>query len=162
LFQRLLVQRQPADGERSAARRARLHQERGAAAHNLKRGPGGTLDVETIVRVLQLESIPSHPAVLMTNTQAAIPLLAAAGALSARQAEQLADGYRFLRRVESGLRLLNTSARHDLPADGAQLAQLALLLGHSNPTRLSEQCVHYQASNRALFYDLFPENRTEP
>jgi len=36
--------------------------------------------------------------------------------------------YKFLRSVESGLRLMNTTARHDMPNDPVQLERLAFLL----------------------------------
>jgi hypothetical protein len=46
---------------------------------------------------------------------------------------------------------LAAPARHDLPSDGEQLGRLALLLGHSNPQRLREQCLALLADNRAAF-----------
>lgn len=154
LIAQLLVERPAQPADRQELRRWRLQLEQGASPQNLKRGPGGTLDVEYLVQWLQLRTAAAHPGVLSPNTQSAIPLLAAAGALSPEQAEQLAAGYRFLRRVESGLRLLNTSARHDLPADAAVLGQLALLVGHSNPAKLREQCLAHMAANRLLFDEL--------
>ncbi len=157
LVRELLVGRPAAILSRQELRRARLQLESGASPQNLKRGPGGTLDVEQLVQFLQLESAASQPQVLCTSTQAAMERLAEAGALPAELASRLGESYRFLRRVESGLRLLNTSARHDLPADAQQLGQLALLLGHSNPQRLRDECLAYMASNRALFDELTPD-----
>jgi glutamate-ammonia-ligase adenylyltransferase len=104
--------------------------------------------------MLQLQHAAVRPDILITNTQSAITALCAAGVLPAPIAETLGDSYRFLRRVESGLRLLDTPARHDLPADAAELHQLALLLGHSNPDRLREQCLLFLAENRATFDQL--------
>ena len=88
---------------------------------------------------------------LVTHTQSAIAALAAAGILTRDTADQLGQSYRFLRRVESGLHLLDTSAREQLPAEAEELSQLALLLGHGNPARLREQCLQYMSENRALF-----------
>jgi glutamate-ammonia-ligase adenylyltransferase len=157
LLRQLIVQRPKAQGELSETRQSRFQLERGASANNLKRGPGGTLDVEFIVQLLQLQYAGARPDVLTTNTQAAIAALATAGALTPGAAETLGDSYRFLRRVESGLRLLDTSARHDLPEAKAELAQLALLLGHSNPERLRQRCLDAMAENRAQFEALTSE-----
>lgn len=154
LIRQLLVERPANPADRDEVRRARLQLEMDAAPQNLKRGSGGTLDVEHLVQMLQLENAAQHPALLDTNTQSAIPLLAGAGVLAPEVALRLGDSYRFLRRVESGLRLLNTSARHDLPTDPQDLNQLALLLGHSNADRLREQCHSYLAANRELFHQL--------
>ena len=72
--------------------------------------------IEEIARGCDTAQLHAHPDVLKTNTQSAIDALADAGALDAPTAQKLDDAYRFLRRVESGLRLLDTSARHDLHA----------------------------------------------
>ena len=160
LIRQLLTQRPRRDSDRNDLRHSRFQLEKGATPQNLKRGLGGTLDVEFIVQMLQLENGAAHPAVLSTNIQHALTALAAAGVLPHHVAEQLGNSYRFLRRVESGLRLLNTSARHDLPADPQQLSQLALLLGHSNPSRLRDQCQSFMLENRTLFEQLVAPGAT--
>lgn len=154
MLQGLLTQRSWSGTEFTELRRARTILEQDAGELNLKRGRGGTLDVEFLVQVLVLKYAAKWPEVLVPNTQAALATLGAVGAVDATIAEQLGTGYRFLRRVESGLRLLNTSARHDLPEDAVPLAQLALLLGHSNPGRLRERCVQWMAEIRAIFEQL--------
>jgi len=154
LIHNLIAQRPRRDQDRGELRSSRLQLEKGAVADNLKRGPGGTLDVEFLVQMLQLENAAAHPQVLAPNVQEALTALAKAGVLTGETAERLGNSYRFLRRVECGLRLLNTAARHDLPAEPQQLAQLALLLGHSNPVRLREQCLVHMAENRAVFEQL--------
>jgi glutamate-ammonia-ligase adenylyltransferase len=133
-----------------------LQLEKGAAPHNLKRGPGGTLDIEFVAQFLQLENASEDSRVLTANTQDALSALIAAGVVPSELGQALGDSYRFLRRVESALRLLNTSARHDFPADAEPLGQLALLLRHSNPSRLREECLARMSENRAAFDGLFP------
>lgn len=151
LIEQLLRERSANEADFAELRRSRLELERGAETENLKRGPGGTLDVEYLVQGLQLHFASAQAEVLETNTQQAIARLASAGRLKPDVAELLGDNYRFLRRVESGLRLLERSARHDLPADRQDLAQLAYLLGHGNPDRLRDQCLAAMASNRLIF-----------
>ena len=111
-------------------RRSRLQLERGASPTILKRGPGGTLDVEFIVQMLQLQHAAAKPDVLTTNTQSATCRTGnGRRARAGGAAEKLGDSYRFLRRVESGLRLLDTSARHDLPEAKAELRAAGVALG---------------------------------
>jgi [glutamine synthetase] adenylyltransferase / [glutamine synthetase]-adenylyl-L-tyrosine phosphorylase len=98
-----------------------------------------------------LRSAHDRPDLLIPNTQEALAALTAAEVFDRSRGETLGDNYRFLRRVESGLRLLNTSARHDLPTNVLELRQLAMLLGHSNAERLAEQCLLVMAANRELF-----------
>ena len=154
IVQQAIVGRPPLAEDWSEMRRKRLQLEHGASPHNLKRGPGGALDVEYLVQILQLHHAAQSPQVLVTNTQAALVALVSAGALSADAAATLGDAYRFLRRVESGVRLLNTAQRHDVPGDPAEMQRLALLLGHGNPERLRQQCLTWMAETRAIFDQL--------
>ena len=59
----------------------------------------------------------SHPDELVPGTLRAIDALLDARILETSAAEYLASSYRFLRSVEARLRLMDTTARHDLPAD---------------------------------------------
>ena len=126
----------------------------GAATTNLKRGIGGTLDVEFAVAMLQLRHASDHPEVVVPGTLDAIERLRQAGQLMDEAADQLSDGYAFLRRVESGLRLLNTTARHDLPTGSEQLEKLVYLLRLSSAEKLTEQCQLHQKAIRAIFESL--------
>ena len=70
-------------------------------------------------------------------------------------AEKLAESYRFLRSVESGIRLMNTSARHDLPSDPAELKRLAYLLRQSSAAAMRQKCQDTAKENRKLFRTSF-------
>jgi glutamate-ammonia-ligase adenylyltransferase len=128
--------------------RQRLESQHGASDLNLKRGRGGTLDIECLVQALQLRHAAASPLVLVTSTQEALEQLAAARYLEDDDAQYLAESYRLLRRIESGLRLLNTPARHDLPADPLELAKLALLLGQPSADTLRDRAIMTLAENR--------------
>jgi glutamate-ammonia-ligase adenylyltransferase len=156
VIQQLLTNRPWQESDAEQFRRSRLDAERGASPGNLKRAPGGTLDVESLVQMLQLRHAGRHPSVLTANTQQALDRLAAAGVLAAKDAEALGDAYRWLRRVESGLRLLQTSARHDLPESPLDLGRLALLMGHSNPDKLRDTCLALMSETRSTFDRLVP------
>ncbi len=150
-IQELLTTRTLAPHERQAIYDARIALERGAAELNLKRAPGGTLDIESLVQGLQLEQARAAAAVLTPGTQQALAALAQAGVLSADDAQYFSESYRFLRRVESGLRLLNTPARHDLPEDDLSLDKLALLLGQPNGATIRDRVIITLAENRRRF-----------
>ncbi|MGE3775684.1 MAG: bifunctional [glutamate--ammonia ligase]-adenylyl-L-tyrosine phosphorylase/[glutamate--ammonia-ligase] adenylyltransferase, partial [Pirellulaceae bacterium] len=132
-----------------------------ASARNLKRGRGGTVDIEFAVQALQLRHAASTPEVLTPGTLDAIDALRQAGLLRAEEAEYWAKSYRFLRSIESGLRLMNTSARHDLPEEESELRKLAFLLGYDSHLSLVTDCREYTAENRARFEQLFERLRQE-
>ena len=137
--------------------RDRLQLDQGAAALNIKRGVGGTLDIETVVQRLQLEHGQRQPRVLVQGTLAAIQVLEEAGILSKADAARWSESYRLLRRIECGIRLLNSRDRHVLPDDGVDLHRLSLLLGYHSPDDLLTACKQTMTSNRERFHSAFAD-----
>jgi glutamate-ammonia-ligase adenylyltransferase len=131
--------------------------EHGASPLNLKRGIGGTLDIEFVIQRLQLEHAARRPRVLETGTLAAIEALAAEGVLAQEDAAWWSQAYRNLRRIEGGIRLLNSRDRHQLPAGGNDLHRLARLLDYSSPAALYEEGTHLLAQNRVRFLAAFAD-----
>lgn len=135
----------------------RIRLEETAARQNLKRGAGGTVDVEFAVQMLQLRAAAETPETLTPGTFDALTALHEHGYLSREDWEGFSNAYRFLRRVEARLRLMNTTARHDFPQDDAELTKLAYLLEYPSPEQLAEDCRRYTAENRARFARIFRE-----
>jgi glutamate-ammonia-ligase adenylyltransferase len=135
------------------AMRGRL--EDGAPAGNLKRGPGGIVDIEFTVQMLQLAHGGKHGEVRVANTVAALAVLRTAGVLAAKDADFLTKSYCYLRSVECGLRLMNSTARNTLPQDALELAKLAQRQGVASPQALLDKCQEYMAGNRDRFERIF-------
>ncbi len=148
--------------------RHRLRLEQGAAPMNIKRARGGTLDIEFIVQMLQLKHARVHPEVLTPGTVDALDQLRQADLIDSEQAELLKANYCWLRRVESGLRLMNLAARHELPTARDALNQLEFLLGNEpsgrrtmpsatagEAHRLVDACTAIQSRNRQIFNEVF-------
>lgn len=135
----------------------RLQLDQGAAELNIKRGVGGTLDIEYVVQRLQLEHAHHEPRVLEPGTRPAINALQTAGILAKSDAERWSQSYRLLRRIECGIRLLNSRDRHVLPADSGDLHRLSLLLGYPSPADLHDACVQTMAANRQQFLAAFAD-----
>ena len=128
-----------------------------ASPRNLKRGPGGTVDIEFIVQMTQLRYGAKSPDVLVPGTLDAITALRDHNYLPDEFADYLSKSYRFLRSVESGLRLMNTTARHDLPRDEHELEKLAYLLEYESARALLDDCREYTRENRKRFKRVFSE-----
>ena len=88
---------------------------------------------------------------LNCNTFAAIEALEERKLLASEDAASLSHSYRFLRGVEAKLRLLNTTARHDLPREADELAKLAYLLRFDESSTLEAECARCTRRNRQLF-----------
>jgi glutamate-ammonia-ligase adenylyltransferase len=146
---------QPALAEQIRTMRHKL--EETASPRNLKRALGGTMDVEFAVQMLQLQHAAAVPAVLVPGTLDAIEALQAARLLGDEAATQLQQSYRFLRAVEARLRLMNTTARHDLPDQALALKKLAYLLNYADAPALIRECEHHARQNRLCFERLFAQ-----
>lgn len=146
-----LTQPPVAKDELAEIRRRRLQLEETASERNLKRMPGGTMDIEFIVQMRQMQTAQTNPDVWQTGTLDALDALAKANQLSDDDQTYLAESYRFLRRVEAGLRLMNTSARHDLPGDAPDADKLAYLLHCSSAAHVTEEVQKFTRENRVRF-----------
>lgn len=142
----------------------RLQLQKGCGEFNLKRGVGGTMDVEFIVQLLQLANARSVPSILVPGTLEALERLSQAGLIEAKRAQQLNADYEFLRGIESAIRLMNMTARHELPTKESELRQLAFLLSKPNSSvkwtvqSLSDRCQQVRVQCRGAFEQIFAEH----
>lgn len=133
----------------------RLRMEEGAAIGNLKRGPGGVVDIEFIVQLLQLLHGGRLPAVRTPSTLAGLDALARAGLLDRATAEALRTAYDLLRAIECSLRLLDVRLGHDFPASAEARNRLAALLGRPSGADLAAEVARTTAGVRQTFEQLF-------
>ena len=135
----------------------RMQLQQGASNENIKRGFGGTLDVETLVQVLLLRHASELDGNLGVGTLEGLELLRLQGWLSVERAQHLAASYKYLRGVESNLRLMNLPARHDLPVAPDQLRWLAYAMRESHASVVSQKCNAYREVNRQIFSSVIEE-----
>ena len=133
--------------------RARL--EENASKRNLKRGPGGTVDTEFLVQMLQLKHGGNDASIRDPGTLDALAALEKGGYLSTDDAEYFRGSYRFQRSIEARIRLMDATGRHELPESERELAKLAYLLGYPRPQDLVAEAQHTFTENRARFNRIF-------
>ncbi|MEI8070802.1 MAG: bifunctional [glutamate--ammonia ligase]-adenylyl-L-tyrosine phosphorylase/[glutamate--ammonia-ligase] adenylyltransferase [Planctomycetota bacterium] len=138
-----------------AIRQMRYCMEEGAGKTNLKRGPGGLVDIEFVVQMLQLVHGGKEPALRTPETLAGLIALHNAGHLSDQQFHFFGHAYRTLRAIEGRLRLLDTVARHDFPTRPEEQRCLAHLLGYDNPDRLVDDVQSLTSQTRSQFEAVF-------
>lgn len=153
-----ILERQPLDASAATALvDHRITLQDSAHPGNIKRASGGTMDIEFAVHAMQLASIGALTGPLRTGTVAAIEQLVELGQLEGEEGQRMSNNYTFLRRVESALRLMNVSARHDIPSQPSQLRQVAYLLSDPESdldaatSELTEQIRSVRRDNRQLF-----------
>ena len=140
-----------------AMRAMRYRMEEGAASSNLKRGPGGVVDIEFVVQMMQLVHGGADRSLQTPETLAGLVALHAAGHLGDEAFEFFETAYRVLRSIEGRLRLLNATARHEFPRSREEQQKLAHLLGYERPELLEEDVRQLTARTREEFEAIFSE-----
>ncbi|SRR5579884_658755 len=131
----LIYERPWLDLDELAEVRGRQFRQKRAGARNAKYSPGGLVDVEYGVQVLQVRHGRTAPALRTPDLEAAIGELGRRGVVTASEAERLRAADLFLRRLINALRVLRGVAEDlVLPApDSADAQHLARRMGYSAP-----------------------------
>jgi glutamate-ammonia-ligase adenylyltransferase len=106
---------------------------------HVKYGKGGLVDVEFLAQALALVHGAKHSEVRRPNTTAALRALGRVRALPAEHAAELADHYRFLRRVSAALRLLGARPTDTFDLAGPMPARVATALGFPSRAAFLEE-----------------------
>jgi len=107
------------------------------AFYNLKLGHGGLLDIDFIVQYLQLCHGGRVEALQARSTLTSLNALAEDGLLDPDMATTLAQSYRFLRRIESRLRIVRDRSAARLPATAGGLEVMARRLGYRQQAQVT-------------------------
>jgi glutamate-ammonia-ligase adenylyltransferase len=149
---RAIVQRPlPAGARREVVHiRQRLERElaqESAHRRDFKRGRGGMLDVENVVQYLQLRHGAERADLIDVGAiDGLLERLAQAALLDTETARVLQDGWDFLRRLSSRLRVIENRSISDLDAERGDLESVARTLGYAGGARAG-------SARRALLSD---------
>ncbi len=121
---------------------------------DLKLGAGGVMDVEFAAQYLQLVHGHAHAALRTTGTAAALEAAGACGVAPQGDVELLAQGYRFLRKIEHRLRVVHDQPIHRLPEARGELDKLARRSGYPDGGVLLAHVERWQHDIRATYLRL--------
>ncbi len=100
------------------------------SSYNIKTGRGGMVDVEFTVQYLQLKEGWHYPELRTTSTVVALKEISTLGLLPDGGAQTLLGGYKFLRKLENRLRIINDYSANDLSGTKLYMNKLARRLGY--------------------------------
>jgi [glutamine synthetase] adenylyltransferase / [glutamine synthetase]-adenylyl-L-tyrosine phosphorylase len=125
------------------------------AGHNVKLGEGGIREIEFLAQTLQLVWGGRDPGLRDPTTLGALRLLARAGHVPRRAANELASAYRFLRRVEHRLQMVADRQVHELPRLPAELAHFAMFMGDRDTPSFAVELLRNLSQVRARYAEVF-------
>ncbi|MFZ1414296.1 MAG: bifunctional [glutamine synthetase] adenylyltransferase/[glutamine synthetase]-adenylyl-L-tyrosine phosphorylase, partial [Defluviicoccus sp.] len=127
------------------------------AGHNIKLGRGGIREIEFFVQTQQLIFGGRLPQLRVRGTLGALYALAEAGKIAAATADELADAYRFLRRLEHRLQMIADEQTHTVPEDPKRLAQVATFLGYVDTAAFERDLLAVLQRVEAHYAELFED-----
>jgi len=129
---------------------------------NIKLGAGGIREIEFIGQAFQLihggqrEVLRQRPILMILDTLVDLELL------PEFVAEELCDGYIFLRNCEHRLQMWRDEQTHNLPTDESARQRLAYSMGHADWTSLESRLNDIRRRVDSQFQQVFAAPQTEP
>lgn len=133
------------------------HGEIAVAGHNVKLGRGGIREIEFFVQTQQLIAGGRNLDLRGRQTLAMLDALVVQGWLDEPARDLLAEAYRFLRRVEHRVQMLNDEQTHTLPDDAERLARVAHLMGYEDPEAFAKALRERLVTVSDQYSELFEE-----
>ena len=133
------------------------HRQIAVGGHNIKLGRGGIREIEFFAQTQQLIWGGRDPSLRPAQTCAAIRARAAAGRVTERAADDMIAAYRYLRRVEHRLQMIDDRQTQTLPAAGPDLDLLAGFVGHESTASFTAELLGYLGRVEDHYAELFEE-----
>ena len=97
--------------------------------YDVKLGRGGIREIEFVVNAIQLLNGGRHPELRVQGTMKALEVINKLNLLPDNECQVLSSAYRFLRRVENRLQMVNCLQTHKLPEDPEDRERIARMMG---------------------------------
>ena len=128
-----------------------------AEGQNIKLGRGGIREIEFFVQTQQLIWGGRDARLRVRGTEAGLSALVAAGRVDGAVANALSLAYRFLRKVEHRLQMVEDKQTQTLPEDPAELDRFAAFLGYEDPRDFRGDLAHHLHTVAYQYAHLFEE-----
>ena len=123
--------------------------------HDIKIGRGGIREIEFFAQTQQLIWGGRMRELRASPTCEALRRLAAAGRIDPSTATELIDDYRFLRRLEHRLQMVEDAQTHVLPSDRAGIARIGVFLGYPQADAFVADLLGHLTSVERHYAELF-------
>jgi len=138
----------------------------GRGSYDVKLGSGGIREIEFFVQSLQLVHGGKISAIRRRNTLKALKALYEAGLISEKDAFDLSEAYRFLRKLEHRIQFQEFQQTQLLPRNTEDRDRLAALMGYRGPhdkrwSEFEERLNEHRADVEERYRDLFVTPKQE-
>ena len=144
----------------SIKRQITAHRGGGAIAvngHNIKLGRGGIREIEFFAQTQQLIWGGRNPALRGRHLAEVLEALVAEGQIEHAVSDELNGAYRFLRRLEHRLQMIEDEQTHELPKTDEQVAHIAIFMGFDDAAAFRAALVEHLGRVEKHYARLFEE-----
>ena len=124
------------------------------AGVDIKKGPGGIVDVEFVAQILAVKYGKEHGFSVGMNTRQLLDRLIGEGLIARGEGSILLDAHERLRDVEKAFRMTGNRPRKELP-EGRELTVLARALGEPDGDRLKSEIADQMKRTREILEGVF-------
>jgi [glutamine synthetase] adenylyltransferase / [glutamine synthetase]-adenylyl-L-tyrosine phosphorylase len=125
--------------------------------HDIKIGRGGIREIEFFAQTQQLIWGGRMAQLRVRGTCEALRRLAGSGRIDPATAATLIEDYRFLRRLEHRLQMVDDAQTHRLPSDRDGIARFARFLGYGGPDAFAADLTAHLSSVERHYAELFEQ-----
>ncbi len=125
--------------------------------HNVKLGRGGIREIEFFAQTQQLIWGGRNRDLRTAPTQPSLRALSTAEKVTTEDAEKLISAYRFLRKVEHRLQMVNDEQTHSLPDNDEGISEIAAFLGFEDGEIFSKEILKTMQTVESVYANLFEE-----
>lgn len=126
---------------------------------DLKLGIGGIREIEFFIQTIQLVNAGKNRHLRERNTLKALAVAGEQKCLDGEIAEKLSSAYRFYRKMEHRIQMVEERQTQRLPSDPKDLEKLAVRSGFSNSTELLNKIESQRETVHAIFRTLLSDER---
>jgi len=123
--------------------------------HNIKLGRGGIREIEFFTQTQQLIWGGRLVELRRAPTEAGLTALAKFGQITKATCKDMIAAYRYLRRVEHRLQMINDEQTHSLPEEPKAIAGLAAFLGYPDARSFTEELSYHLKTVESHYGALF-------
>jgi glutamate-ammonia-ligase adenylyltransferase len=125
------------------------------AGHNIKLGRGGIREIEFFAQTQQLILGGRNPALRPPATMAALDALCARGLVTEEATAELKEAYRYLRKLEHRLQMIEDEQTHTVPKSDEGVAHIACFMGYPDAESFGAALIHQLETVQGHYGRLF-------
>ena len=123
--------------------------------HNIKLGRGGIREIEFFTQTQQLIWGGRLFGLRLAPTENSLNALAEFGQITKTTCEEMISAYRYLRRIEHRLQMINDEQTHSLPEEPDAIEKLAAFLGYSGTSNFKKELTYHLKTVESHYGALF-------